>query len=428
MGMHFDRGQALFELKRYQEAIVEYQQELAEQSGCVYSKANIASCLINLGRLTEAREAVRETLALAPEYGFAFYLLSFLEPKGGGDSPALRAIDEAVRLEPTVVRNVVRRGWLLREQGRHAECLETTTRALELDPRNVDALVLRAKALEALGRPDDAAATLREALVIDPEDPDAHLALGNVALACGDPAEALDALREARRISPVKHNNREKILDALARRIWPFRQIDALMKWWRRRSPVVRWAVWSAVFTSLLLLHAVVRPTNRYPSPPLTVLYLLLVNGLLFLVRAPQYSKLVVRVLKRREIDLRRTTVLSENIRMMAWLAFSHWMASVAAIMMSFSPGFSYFTLTMAMIVASLLALPHSVRERGKRRLGEGEKILVSLLICLTPTAYGTVAFVTQAWALAWGIWVAVLACTGLAAWYRQRVACRRLG
>ena len=426
MGIHFDRGQALFALQRYQEAVVEYQQELAQEPGCVYSKANIASSLINLGKFADARAAVQETLAQAPEYGFAYYLLSFLEPKGGGESPALRAINEAVRLEPTVVRNVTRLAWLLREQGRHGECLEATRRSLALDPRHVDTLVLRAKTLESLGQPDDAATTLREALAINPEDPDAHLTLGNVALACGDPGEALAALREARRISPVKHHQREKILEAYARRIWPFRQVDALGKWWKRQSRVTRWAAWATASTLLLGLDVVVRPTDKDPSPTLTILYLLQVNGLLFLVRAPQYSKLLVRVLKRRELDLRRMTVLGENVRAGTWLVFSHWMASVLAIVASFAPGFAYFAFAIAMTATSFFAQTRRVLDPLALRFGEGVIIVGFLAICVPPAAFGAVAFSEYVWPAAWSIWGAILACTGLDAVYRQRVARRR--
>jgi tetratricopeptide (TPR) repeat protein len=422
MGIHFDRGQALFALQRYQEAVVEYQAELAQEPGCVYSKANIASCLINLGKFSDARAAVQDTLSQAPDYGFAFYLLSFLEPKGGAESPALRAINEAVRLEPTVVRNVARLGWLLRDQGRHGECLETTTRALELNPRHIDTLVLRAKTLEALGQPDDAAATLRAALAIDPEDPDAHLALGNVALACGDPGEALDALREARRISPVKHNNREKILDALARRIWPFRQIDVAVLRYQRMGPALRWALSASAFSALLLLHAAVKPTARVPSAGTTILYVLLANSLLLVIIAPQYSKLVVRMVSRRELDLRWRDVVKQNFDTILRLAISHWVVSIIAIIMSFAPGFAYALFAMTLAKGVLKLAPARPEPRTGRAFRRG--FLVALLfLCAPLIVHGGVAFSTYDWLTAAWIWAAVLGLSGFSSIWLQRLA-----
>jgi tetratricopeptide (TPR) repeat protein len=422
MGIHFDRGQALFALQRYQEAVVEYQQELAEQPGCIHSKANIASSLINLGKFADARVAVQETLAQAPEYGFAYYLLSFVEPKSGGESPALRAINEAVRLEPTVVRNVTRLGWLLREQGRHAECLETTTRALQLDPRSVDTLVLRANALEALGQPDDAAATLRAALAINPENPDAHLALGNVALACGDPGEALEALREARRISPVKHNNRETILDALARRIWPFRQIHVAVLRYQRLGPALRWALSAGAFSALLLLHAAVKPTDRAPSAGIAILYLLLANSLLIVMIAPQYSKLVVRMIARRELDFGRRDVLKQNFFTILKLGLSHWVVSIIAIIMSFAPGFAYALFAMTLAKGVLKLAPARPEPKTGRAFRRGFLVAI-LFLCAPVIVHGGVAFSTYDWSTAAWIWTAVLGLSGCSSIWLQRLA-----
>ena len=215
MGIHYDRGQALFSLERYADSIAEYQQELALNPQCAASKANIAAALVNLKRYFEAKQTAHEVLGISPDYAYAHYVLSFVESNDGSDSPALRAIGEALRIQPAA-RFLCRRGWLLRAQGRHAECLEATSEALALDARHQETLVLRARTLDALGRHDEAAEILRSALAINPENPDAHQALGAVALAYGDPAEALDALREARRISPVEHHDRDRILDAYA--------------------------------------------------------------------------------------------------------------------------------------------------------------------------------------------------------------------
>jgi Tfp pilus assembly protein PilF len=428
MGIHFDRGQALFALQRYQEAVVEYQQELAEHPECVYSKANIASSLINLGKFADARVAVQETLAQAPEYGFAFYLLSFVEPKGGGESPALRAINEAVRLEPTVVRNVTRLGWLLREQGRHGACLETTERSLALDPRHVDTLVLRAKTLETLGQPDEAAAVLREALAINPEDPDAHLALGQVALACGDAGEALEALREARRISPVKHHQREKILDAYARRVWLFWQIDAMVKWFWRQGRLKRWAIPATLCTAVLAVQAVVKPTDHNPSPSLTIFYFLAVNGLLFISRGSQYSQLLVRVIKRRELDMRLMAVLGENAKTLLWLAFSHWVVTIFTIILSFSPVASYVAFSAVMIAPAFVDLVRAlVNVKFLRTIGF-LPMLGILMLCSPPAVFGGIAFADNDWVIGWSVWAAILAVTGLEAAYQQRLARRRRG
>lgn len=342
MGVHFDRGQALFDLKRYAEAIAEYQQELAVAPNCFASQANIAAALINLGRSGEARRNIEQTLGMAPNYAYAHYLLSFIESNAGPNSRAERAIAEAIRLDHSAL-NFTRRATLLRLQQRHAECLASCDEALARDARFQPAMLLRARALQSLDCPDEAAEVLRVALALNPEDPAAHEALGSVALAAGDPAEALDALREARRIDPIQHHDRDKILDAYARRMWPFRQIDLARKRYWRRSPVARWAIDAAVLTPLLALHPLLQPTEAEPSPVATIIYFLVVNALILIALSRIYPVVLVRIAKRRELDIRWHKALLFNVRTMAGILAAHWFGSAFAILGSFAAGVAFF-------------------------------------------------------------------------------------
>jgi Tfp pilus assembly protein PilF len=348
MGVHFDRGQALFDLKRYADAIAEYQQELAEAPNCFASQANIAAALINLGRSGEARRNIEQTLGMAPNYAYAHYLLSFIESNSGPNSRAEQAIAEAIRLDHSAL-NFTRKATLLRLQQRHAECLAVCDEALARDARFQPAMLLRARTLQALDRPEEAAEVLRVALTLNPEDPDAHRALGSVALAAGDPAEALDALREARRIDPIQHHDREKILDAYARRMWPFLQIDLARKRYWRQSPVARWAIDAAVLTPLLALHPLLQPTEAEPSPVATIIYFLVVNALILIAMSRIYPVVLIRFAKRRELDIRWHHALLYNLRTIAGIFVAHWLGSVAAILGSFAAGVAFFSAAAAM-------------------------------------------------------------------------------
>ena len=164
-----------------------------------------------------------------------------------------------------------------------------------LDANYTDALLLRARTLETLKRLDEAADVLRSARSLSPEDPDVHQALGNVVLAGGDPAEALEALREARRISPVQHHNRDKILDAFARRMPPFRQADALARRDRRLPLFKRWAVAAALTTALILLFVLTRTAHGRPSMATILAYIITANVLVFVQSARDYATIVTR-------------------------------------------------------------------------------------------------------------------------------------
>ena len=358
MGIHFERGQALFALRRYAEAIVEYEQELGVNPQSVAAHANIAASLVNLGRKHQAREAARRALEIAPDYGHAHYVMSYIEPTA---ALAERAIREAIRVEPCA-RHFCRLGELMRQGGRHPDCLDAVEQALTLDARHKDSLVMRARALDSLGDPDAAAEILRSALSIDPEDPEVHQALGSIALASGDPVEALDALREARRISPIRHHDRDKILDAYARRAWPFRKINALVRRYKRFSPVRRWALQASLMTALLALVLATNPTPERISPVATSLFVLIFNVIFFLPTASNYSALVVRIAARRELGLSWRKALGANLSVLATMFVLHLFVTNFSIILSFSTGFTYFVFAMLLNIGGFVAVGRTLR------------------------------------------------------------------
>jgi Flp pilus assembly protein TadD len=420
MGIHFQRGQALFALRRYKEAIAEYQQELGVNPGCAASHSNIASSLINLGRHREAEAEVGQTLQLAPTYAHAFYLLSYLKSHEPINSKAQDAILEAIRLEPSA-RHFTRLGSLLRQHKKDRESLDAADEALALDARHKDALVLRARALESLGRPDEAADVLRHALSIDPEDPDIHKNLGEVALATGDPSEALDALREARRISPTRHHDRAKILDAYSRRVWPFRYVDRIVKRYRRLSIVGRWAVHAGVATALLAVLLLTGVRTHTPVPVATLTFLAVFNLLLFLVTAMKYPAAVLRVFARRELDVRLGPAVYLGCRTFLGLAILHGLVCLLALGLSDHLGGAFFMLG-AWLGAGMFFNLGTMPNRMQGLL----LVIVWPLIMLLPFGdrplYGGVVpgVVVR--------WCAVLAITGAVAVLRQYYARRDSG
>jgi Tfp pilus assembly protein PilF len=416
MGVHFDRGQALFALKRYADAIAEYQQELAEAPNCFASQANIAAALINLSRTGEARRNIEQTLAMAPNYAYAHYLLSFIESNAGPNSRAERAISEAIRLDQSAL-NFTRHATLLRLQNRHAECLVTCEQALARDARFQPAMLLQARAMQSLDRPDEAAEVLRVALALNPEDPDAHQALGSVALAAGDPTEALNALREARRIDPIKHHDRDQILDAYARRMWPFRQIDLTLKRYGRLAPLSRWVLAAAALTVLIAVVIATAPNIHAPSPPATIGFTAASNVLLFIILARHYPQIIIRFTKRRDLDLRWRRVVAESIFAVIVLLSAHVGISLFAALLSTMPGLAYCVFAMSLGTGQPLAR----RRRQGARVRNADILPATIFFSLIAVLFGAASFDAS---LAGGdrfgaslVWLGAVAFAGAAAW-----------
>lgn len=252
MGIHFERGQALFELKRYREAVDAYQAELAEfpESPVVY--AALAAALINLREVRDASRAIRCALEFAPDMAYAHYILSVVHQHNGRWDDAEKAIIEAVRLEqsPDYFHQ-----WaaLAVQRGKFADALASTGHALSLDPRHSPSLLLHGQLLAREGKLSEAHALYVTALSYNPQNAKAQHALGLLTVHAGDASAALGTLREARRLDPIGANDAGSIALAYGRLIWPLKLIDRLVFRWYLLSAKKRWCLFTALGVLLVL-------------------------------------------------------------------------------------------------------------------------------------------------------------------------------
>lgn len=179
--LHYKLAQALskfgrFELQRagrtgadriFDEAIAEYTKTIELQPANIEARKSLVSELSFQGKLSEAREQLREIAKLSPDDPSAHLALarSDLHDEGGD-------LNEAV-----------------------AELRA----ALEKDPSNSDAWNDLGEAQMKLGKFDDAAASYREALKASPDDDTAHYNLAEALKRAGHLDEAVAEYREALR-------------------------------------------------------------------------------------------------------------------------------------------------------------------------------------------------------------------------------------
>jgi tetratricopeptide (TPR) repeat protein len=246
MGPHFQRGQVLFDLKRYREAVEAFQAALAENPHAPVVHAMIGAALINLRRIKDASQAVRRALELAPDLAYGHYVLSFVHESCGRLAEAEKSIAEAVRLEPSA-DNFHRWAGIAARRRRRLEALEATRQALQLDPHHTGAIILRGRLLAEMGKLSEAHALYAAALYTNPENAEAQHALGSLQLHTGKSSEALNTLREARRLDPVAQNDAGAIALAYGRLLPPFRWVDRLIVRWHLWPPKRRWALFTAL-------------------------------------------------------------------------------------------------------------------------------------------------------------------------------------
>ena len=183
---YYNRGNALLDLKRLDEALASYDKALALNPDYTEAYYNRGNLLRDFKRLNEALASYDKVLTLKPDYaeaynnrGIALLYLKRLDE-------ALASCDEALALKPDYAEAHNNRGSALLYLKRLDEALASCDRALALDPHYAEACYNRGIALRDLMRPDEALASYDKALALNPDFLDAYLNRGNVHIELGN--------------------------------------------------------------------------------------------------------------------------------------------------------------------------------------------------------------------------------------------------
>ncbi|MEM1060067.1 MAG: tetratricopeptide repeat protein [Verrucomicrobiota bacterium] len=227
-----------------------------EQSNASGHHARRAWQLLELHRPEEAAEAFRESLAANPENEESHFGLAQCLAKGDYFSDALREVETAIRIEPTIAVLHAYRALLLSDTRQPKPARQSIKTALELEPENAycwrcSALVEKAnanlkkaeqdlrKALELdprsvtdrnllvplmnqKGRFAESREVLEEALKLEPENPNTHSQLGWILLPT-DRERAENHFYTALRLNPHLDEARKGMLEAFKGRNWIYR-------------------------------------------------------------------------------------------------------------------------------------------------------------------------------------------------------------
>jgi predicted O-linked N-acetylglucosamine transferase (SPINDLY family) len=166
--LFFQRGFALQNLRRYEEAIACFSRAAEIKPDHLEALNNWGTTLLSLGRNAEALLCFDRILALRHDVAIvhnnrAAALLGLRRFE-----ECLSAAKNALGLDPNNFRAMINRGAAAYELGRHAEAIEWAERALAVDPRQVSALQNLGNAHWALGRYPQAFAAYERAYAIEP--------------------------------------------------------------------------------------------------------------------------------------------------------------------------------------------------------------------------------------------------------------------
>ena len=184
------RGKALYDLKRYEEALAACEQALHIDPDYAYAHSGKGLALYYLERYEEALVACERALNLDPNNAFAY------SGKGAAlwglkrYEEALVACEHALHLDPNNPHTYNYKGNSLYYLQRDEEALLAYEHALRLDPNYADAYNNKGNALSDLNRFEDALLAYEHALRLDPNDEVAYNNKANILDRLGHTREA----------------------------------------------------------------------------------------------------------------------------------------------------------------------------------------------------------------------------------------------
>ena len=142
-----------------------------------YAHHNRGLALQELKRLDDALASYDKAIALKPDYAEAFNNRGLALRELKRLDQALASYDKAIALKPDSAEAFSNRGVALRELRRLDEALASYDKAIALKPDYAEAFNYRGNALQALNRLDDALASYDKAIALKPDYAEAQFAL-----------------------------------------------------------------------------------------------------------------------------------------------------------------------------------------------------------------------------------------------------------
>lgn len=243
---HTGLGTVLLQMGRLEEA--EESLREAVRLKRTYSEAwrNLGLCLVQQKRFDEARLAFEEALRFRPGNLGDLVEAARAAIDAGRYDVATRHLDEAARLHPRSVEPVFWRGMLYAARGDHASALRQFDAVLARHPDHPLAHLGRGRVLLLTGEPSAAAESLGRACELLPDSFDAHYHMASLLLSTpGGEESALTYLERAYALGPP-NASRQVLHDQLARLVGDdWRRALALAGLDGRRSDYVHALAWT---------------------------------------------------------------------------------------------------------------------------------------------------------------------------------------
>jgi protein O-GlcNAc transferase len=226
---YFNRGNALSDLKRPDEAVASYDKAIALKPDHVGAYTNRGAALKELKRLDEALASYDKAISLNPGYADAYNNHGIALDALKRFDEALVSYDRAIALNPGFADARNNRGAALRELKRFDQALASFDEAIALKPDFAEAYDNRGNVLNDLNRLDEALSSYDQAISLKPDYADAYNNRGGTLRELKRLDEAVASFDQAIALKPdlaAAYNNRGYALKDLKRLNEAFASFD----------------------------------------------------------------------------------------------------------------------------------------------------------------------------------------------------------
>ncbi len=226
VAVYINLGNALRDKARVDEAIDEFHKAIELDAKFPLAHYNLGNALRDKARVDEAIDEFHKAIELDPNYAPAHINLGAILSDAKGDyDGAIACFRKAIELDPNLAGARYNLGLNLGNKSRLDEAIAQYHKAIDLDPKLAKAHVNLGNALVAKGRLDDAIAEYHKAIESDSKLANAHYNLGNALRDTGHLEEAVAEWKKTIELDPKNANARYNLAHwgpvAALQRKWP---------------------------------------------------------------------------------------------------------------------------------------------------------------------------------------------------------------
>lgn len=198
----YNRGNTLYELNRYEDALNAYSKALDLRSDYPQAWKGQGDALLSLQRSEEALDAYDRAIQIQPNYSLAWIGRGKALDRLQRHTEAIDALNQAISLQPNSLEAWETKGNVQIKLEQYSDAISSFERLLELDPNIAFAWYRRGWALQNLRQYEEAVTSYQQALELQPDFDRAWYQQGNAFINLQDFESAIASYDQAVQFNP----------------------------------------------------------------------------------------------------------------------------------------------------------------------------------------------------------------------------------